>query len=103
MRHGGELRGNSYDRRRRKAWLLNTFGTGRTCPCHWCRKRLTFKTVTADRLTPGEQGGRYLRSNLVPACLDCNRDRHRTQRRQTTNWRRDYTLKEFLAITKRGD
>jgi hypothetical protein len=119
MRHGGELRGNSYDRRRRKLWLLNTFGTGRICKCHWCGKRLTFKTLTQDRLLPGDAGGRYIKSNLVPACLKCNQTRHShavtpsarctlsvtacdnpKPRRVVRFWRRDYTVKEFLAITR---
>jgi 5-methylcytosine-specific restriction endonuclease McrA len=100
MRHGGELRGNSYDRRRRKVWLLNAFGTGRSCTCHWCGKRLTFKTLTQDRLVPGANGGRYIKSNLVPACLKCNRERHTPKpRRSIRFWQRDYTTKEFLAIT----
>lgn len=100
MRHGGETRGNSYDRRRRKYWLLNTFGTGRTCPCHWCGKRLTFTTLTQDRLQPGEVGGRYIRSNLVPACLKCNQARHHPKPRRTRVRRGDYTIKEFIAITR---
>jgi len=104
MRHGGELRGNSYDRRRRKQWLLDTFGDGKTCACHWCNKRLTFETLTQDRVVPGEQGGRYVKSNLVPACFECNRGRHtrvnKPQRRFIPFWKRDYTLKEFLEITR---
>lgn len=108
MRHGGDLRGSSYNRRRRKQWLLNTFGTGRSCPCHWCGKRLTYKTLTADRLLPGEEGGRYIRSNLVPACLRCNqqrsnRTRYQVKLRQTTRRRGDYCLKEFRAITRREE
>ena len=101
MRHGGELRGNSYDRRRRKLWLLNAFGTGRSCKCQWCGKRLTFKTLTQDRLLPGDEGGRYIKSNLVPACLKCNQQRHNPKPRRVVRfWRRDYTVKEFLAITR---
>lgn len=99
MRHGGELRGNSYDRRRRKVWLLKTFGTGRSCLCHWCRKRLRFETLTVDRLVPGEAGGRYVRRNIVPACLKCNRECHARQPTVKRRWRRDYTTKEFLAVT----
>ena len=102
MRHGGDLRGSSYARRQRKAWLLAAFGTGKTCPCHWCGKRLTFNTLTQDRIIPGEQGGRYVRSNLVPACLKCNQTRHvaRPKVRRIPWYARDYTTKQFLASTR---
>ncbi len=65
MRKGGEKRGNSTDRKRRKQWLLSHFGDGATCPCHHCGQPLTLETVEADRILPG---GPYRRDNLVPAC-----------------------------------
>ena len=69
MRHGGEKRGNSADRRARKAWILRQFGNGEACPCAHCARTLTYGTVEADRIAPG---GSYRRENLQPACRKCN-------------------------------
>lgn len=69
------MRGSSYDRRVRKQWLLDTFGNGVTCVCSFdkCDKVLNFKTMTVDRFPiPGEEGGRYVRGNIRPACGHCN-------------------------------
>ena len=67
-----DLRGSSYDRARRRAWMLVTYGDGVSCPCWMCGGELTNETVTADRVVPGSQGGRYTRDNIRPACLACN-------------------------------
>lgn len=64
-------RGSSADRRARRAFLLRTFGDGVTCPCVTCGKMLDDKTVTVDRILPGHEGGRYVRSNIQPMCLRC--------------------------------
>lgn len=72
-RKGGDDRGSAEDRRRRKTYLLNTYGNGFTAPCAFCRAELTFSTMTVDRFPiPGRQGGRYTRDNIRPACLGCN-------------------------------
>jgi hypothetical protein len=71
-RSGGETRGNAYNRRRRKAWLLATFGDGETCPCFACGVLLDVRTLTVDRIVPGVRGGRYVRGNIRPACRACN-------------------------------
>jgi hypothetical protein len=68
-----DRRGSAASRRARKRWLLTTFGDGRTCPCFWCEKPLTWLTVQQDRIVPG---GPYRRANLVPACAGCNLTRH---------------------------
>lgn len=78
-RFGGEKRGNSRDRYARKTWMLSAFGTGRTCPCTHCGKRLTRATLEADRIVPG---GSYRRDNIQPACRRCN-----AQRSNNPNWR----------------
>lgn len=85
------VRGNSTDRRRRREWLVATFradvdaivwidGTLReaplgagipVCRCYRCEKLLTVGTVSPDRIIPGVHGGRYIRSNLRPACNKC--------------------------------
>lgn len=66
--------GNVYDRRRRKQWLLDTFGDGIKAPCSFgCGTELDFTTMTVDRFpVPGCEGGKYIRSNIRPACAKCN-------------------------------
>lgn len=88
-RRGGDKRGNSLNRRRRREWLVETFradvdlgdfglvkvmlGFGRpACRCYRCGRLLTVDTVTADRVIPGCQGGTYRRNNIRPACGPCN-------------------------------
>lgn len=72
-RPGGDTRGSAEDRRRRKRYLLATFGDGTTAPCAFCKAPLTFETVTTDRYPiPGRLGGRYVKGNVRPACARCN-------------------------------
>lgn len=75
-------RGNSEDRRRRREWLVRTFGNGRSCPCSACGRRLTVRTVTADRIVPGCDGGRYVRGNIQPMCAFCNSSLGSTMRHE---------------------
>ena len=73
---GPDRRGGTRDRKRRKAWLMSTFGDGRSVPCRWCGKRLTRSVLEVDRHPlPGWAGGSYKRGNIVPACAPCNRGR----------------------------
>lgn len=68
-------RGNSEDRARRKLHLLTVYesdqGAG-TARCYRCGTVLTADTVTVDRIIPGARGGKYVRSNIRPACAKCN-------------------------------
>lgn len=87
--------GNSEDRRRRRAYLIETYRAnydlhpadatvtrfqrgvqlGEGIPaarCYRCALLLTVDTVTVDRIIPGCQGGRYVRNNIRPACGPCN-------------------------------
>jgi hypothetical protein len=74
-RSGGDDRGSAEDRRRRKRYLLDTYGDGQTCPCAFCKAELTYDTVTVDRFPiPGRAGGRYTRDNIRPACSPCNKE-----------------------------
>lgn len=73
-----DLRGSSYDRRRRKNWMLHHYGDGDTAPCTYCGEQLTYETLTTDRIVPGSQGGRYTRDNVVPACEFHNKSRQDT-------------------------
>ena len=74
------MKGSSYSRRARKQWMLSPEagfgGNGETVPCAFHPDELlTYSTVTADRIIPGEHGGTYRRSNLRPACLSGNSSR----------------------------
>ena len=78
-----DARGNSYDKRARKRWLLGQVadrdlgmapygGDGTTVPCVHCLEPLTFETVESDRIEPG---GTYARTNVQPSCRHCNASR----------------------------
>jgi hypothetical protein len=69
-----DWRGNSYDRRRRKNWLLKTYGDGTHVKCVHCGKNLTYETLTVDRKDPL---GRYTYTNIQPSCLHDNTSRGR--------------------------
>lgn len=90
--------GNNEDRRRRRAWLIETYradvdvwvlangayvevsreldvlpiGVQTACRCYRCGCLLTVETVTVDRIIPGCYGGTYRRNNIRPACGPCN-------------------------------
>lgn len=88
-----DLRGNNRDRRNRKLWMLRTFDPDlgpSHCRCFNCRRILTYISVTADRILPGCKGGRYVRTNLRPACLLCNE----SQGAKMWSTEQDQTLKE---------
>jgi 5-methylcytosine-specific restriction endonuclease McrA len=80
-----DLRGNTRDRKARRDWIVSpaagrfvngTFvpfgGDGRTVPCWHCRTPVSREQVEIDRIVPG---GRYVRTNIQPACFGCNRSR----------------------------
>lgn len=66
------VRGNARDRRKRREWILRTFGDGVTCACAECGVSLDATTLTVDRIVPGAHGGRYVRGNIQPMCRKCN-------------------------------
>lgn len=82
-RAGGDRRGSSGDRKRRREWLVSPEagtmvdgvfvlfgGNGNSVPCWWrCGRKLNDRIVEADRIIPG---GSYRRDNIVPACRPCN-------------------------------
>lgn len=68
-RNGGDKRGSSADRRRRKVWMLYIFGDGTHCDCVHCGKRLTYASMEQDRIIPGAG---YGRRNIQPSCRPCN-------------------------------
>jgi len=75
--------GNSTDRRRRRANLLHWHGNGTVCPCSWCGKSVDDTTIEQDRIIAT---CRYVYSNLIPSCGDCNRTRS------------NLSVEEFLSL-----
>lgn len=82
----GAVRGNSEDRRRRRAWLMTVYASiwpGYVL-CYRCGVKLfnqddvpvdldpTALRLSIDRIVPGVAGGGYRRNNIRPACLPCN-------------------------------
>jgi 5-methylcytosine-specific restriction endonuclease McrA len=95
MRAGGEKRGNSRDRARRKVWLLETFDTDLgpdRARCHLkvsavCSEVVDRYSLTADRINPG---GTYAHENVQPACRPCQNTQGalitRERRQQWREW-----------------
>lgn len=75
-RSNSNERGSSYDRRARRAWLLSPAsgfgGNGEKVPCWECGAMVNDKTLVVDRVTAGEDGGRYTRGNIRPHCPTCS-------------------------------
>jgi HNH endonuclease len=86
-------RGNSYDRRARREWLVKPSsgwgGDGTKVPCWECGAMVTPKTLHVDRIKPGEQGGRYTHDNIRPHCALCS---HREGQRRATELRREQAM-----------
>jgi hypothetical protein len=85
------LRGSSYDRRRRREFLvqkhgvLNTLGEKTRIACFHCSKlmRASSRTWHVDRHPIcGHMGGRYVMSNIVPSCGLCNMKKCGNQHRE---------------------
>ncbi len=49
-----------------------TFEVTPTTRCFRCGDRLHYDILTVDRIVPYCLGGTYARTNIRPACLDCN-------------------------------
>jgi hypothetical protein len=87
----GNDRGNTEARRRRRVWLIETYasnvpGFARCYRCGrlvyneddypgetnvvviWKGKFESARPMTVDRIVPGVNGGRYVRTNIRPAC-----------------------------------
>lgn len=65
---------------RASAWWKQKRGRG---VCHYCGARFKPAELTMDHLVPLARGGRSIKSNLVPACKDCN---NRKKHMLTTEW-----------------
>jgi 5-methylcytosine-specific restriction endonuclease McrA len=87
---GQDKRGNSKDRAARRRYLLDPKagfqGNGEVVPCALgtvtaCTLLVDYVTMEVDRIVPGAEGGRYIRSNIRPTCRPCNEAAgHDTQR-----------------------
>jgi len=40
--------------------------------CYYCKKKFPVEDLTMDHLIPLIRGGKSIKSNLVPACKECN-------------------------------
>lgn len=70
----GDGRGNSYQRRARKLYLMATHGVEGIVTCYLCSVPMGLVELTVDRIVPGARGGTYARTNIRPACGPCNTD-----------------------------
>lgn len=85
----GNARGNTQDRRARRAFIMTTYASDVPgyCRCYRCGTLLynpdappvgiengwrAADTLTVDRIIPGCKGGTYRRNNIRPACGGCN-------------------------------
>lgn len=68
------VRGNTRDRAARRRYLLRVYEADITghCRCYRCGALLCEVNITVDRIVPGAQGGKYVRTNIRPACGVCN-------------------------------
>lgn len=90
----GPTRGNTDDRRRRRAWLMVAYASDIAgfVRCYRCGCLLYnpdapphflfgVAPLTVDRIIPGCKGGTYRRSNIRPACSRCNSETGNALRR----------------------
>lgn len=54
---------------RKSPWWKRKLQQGR---CYYCGRRFRPSELTMDHLIPLIRGGRSVKSNLVPACKECN-------------------------------
>lgn len=64
-------------------WWKNKRATG---VCHYCQRRYKARELTMDHVVPIIRGGKSTRSNVVPCCAECNRQK---QNLLPTEWQ-DY-------------
>jgi 5-methylcytosine-specific restriction endonuclease McrA len=54
---------------RQSQWWKRRLAKGR---CHYCGRPATAAELTMDHIVPIARGGRSTKSNVVPACKECN-------------------------------
>ena len=67
-------------------WWKNKRASG---ICHYCRLHFKARELTMDHVVPIIRGGKSIKSNLVPCCADCNKQK---QNLLPTEWQ-DYLNK----------
>lgn len=110
MRAGGDKRGNSTDRARRRVWLLAEFDPDLgpdKARCHLfglsdrCLEYVDIDTVTVDRIEPG---GSYAHDNIRPACTPCqNKQGALITRAARHNWLALFEEARSLGIEWDGE
>jgi 5-methylcytosine-specific restriction endonuclease McrA len=55
---------------RQSAWWKAKVAAG---VCHYCRQKVASSELTLDHVIPLARGGQSVKSNVVAACLACNR------------------------------
>lgn len=57
---------------RRSQWWKNQRGKG---VCYYCRRRVAPKALTMDHIVPIVRSGKTTKTNVVPCCGKCNRQK----------------------------
>jgi CRISPR/Cas system Type II protein with McrA/HNH and RuvC-like nuclease domain len=57
---------------RKTRWWKTKQAAGR---CHYCGRVVGSNELTMDHIVPVARGGRSSRGNVVPCCMDCNRQK----------------------------
>ena len=57
---------------KKSSWWLAKKNQG---SCHYCQRKFAPAKLTMDHIVPLARGGASTRGNIVPSCLECNRDK----------------------------
>lgn len=57
---------------RASAWWQAELAKG---SCHYCGQAFASKDLTMDHIIPVSRGGRSIKSNVVPCCTACNKNK----------------------------
>src|SRR5271156_4516212 len=57
---------------RKSQWWLRKVNAG---VCHYCERRFSPRALTMDHVVPLARGGQTAPGNVVPACIECNREK----------------------------
>ena len=57
---------------RKSSWWKTIRGQG---ICHYCKARFSPHQITMDHVIPISSGGKSVKSNIVPACKNCNTEK----------------------------
>ncbi|MGN7613210.1 HNH endonuclease [Magnetococcales bacterium HHB-1] len=74
---------------KRTQWWKNRLGEGK---CSYCGERFPPKELTMDHKVPLIRGGKTSRSNCVPACKECNREKENMTPQQWRAYRENKQL-----------